>query len=104
MPTPPGLKVVARGIGGVNEMSLHLDETKVFFGVFRFVFGKGTFARTKYVAVHFNGESCPTVKRGRANARKIAAMVSAPEYRLRTHRSKKKKRVDDVSPKVNTGK
>ena len=52
---PLTLKHVARGIGGVNEMSLHLDESKVLFGVFRFALGKGTFARTKYVAFHFNG-------------------------------------------------
>lgn len=52
---PLNLKHVARGIGGVDEMSLHLDESKVLFGVLRFVFGKGTFARTKYVACHFNG-------------------------------------------------
>ena len=52
---PLTLKHVARGIGGVNEMSLHLDESKVLYGVLRLVFGKGTFARTKYVACHFNG-------------------------------------------------
>ena len=44
------LKYVARGIGGVDEMSIHLDDTKVLFGILRFVFGKGTFARIKYVA------------------------------------------------------
>ena len=26
------LKFVERGIGGVDEMSVHLDDTKVFFG------------------------------------------------------------------------
>lgn len=68
------LKYVARGIGGVDEMSLHLDDTKVLFGILRFVFGKGTFARIKYVAVHFVGSKCPIVKQGRANAQKNAAM------------------------------
>ena len=58
---PLTLKHVARGIGGVDEMSLHLDESKVLFGVLRFVFGKGTFARTKYVACHFNGRELQSV-------------------------------------------
>lgn len=56
---PLTLKHVARGIGGVDEMSMHLDESRVLFGVLRFVFGKGTFARTKYVACHFSGRSFP---------------------------------------------
>ena len=65
---------MARGFGGIDELSQHLDESKVLFGVLRFVFGRGTFARTKYVAVRFSGQQCPTVKRGRANAQKVAAM------------------------------
>ena len=68
------LKYVARGIGGVDEIMIHLDDTKVLFGILRFVFGKGTFARIKYVAVHFVGSKCPVVKQGRANAQKNAAL------------------------------
>ena len=36
--------------------------------------GCGSFARTKFVSVHFSGPACPAVKRGRANAQKIAAV------------------------------
>jgi hypothetical protein len=35
------LKYVARGIGGVDEMARHLDESKVQFGIVRFKFGSG---------------------------------------------------------------
>ena len=69
------LTCVARGIGGVDDLRAHLDPSRVFFGVLRFTFGKGTFARDKYVFVHWNGDGCSVVKRGRANAQKQAVEV-----------------------------
>lgn len=65
-----GLRYVARGIGGVEEMRASLDDSKVCFGLLRFVFGRGTFARVKTLMVHWNGSKCPVVRRGRANASK----------------------------------
>ena len=69
------LTCVARGIGGVADLRAHHDPSRVFFGVLRFTFGKGTFARDKYVFVHWNGDACSVVKRGRANAQKQAVEV-----------------------------
>jgi len=73
------LRVIARGIGGVDDMRAHLDRAKVLFGVLRFTFGRGTFARDKFVFVHFNGDACAVIKRGRANAQKNAVEVRADE-------------------------
>jgi len=69
------LTCVARGIGGIDDLRAHLDPSRVLFGVLRFTFGKGTFARDKYVFVHWNGDACSVVKRGRANAQKQAVEV-----------------------------
>jgi len=67
------LKFVARGVGGVQEMAGHTNDEAVMYGLIRFVFGHGKYARTKYVMVHFNGERCSVVKRGRFNAMKPEA-------------------------------
>jgi len=61
---------VARGIGGVEDLRAHLRDDRVLFGVLRFCFGRGTFARWKSVFVHFNGAETNVVRRGRANAMK----------------------------------
>ena len=63
-------RFVARGIGGVEDLRAHLSDDRVFFGLLRFCFGRGTFARWKSVFVHWNGSACPVVRRGRANAMK----------------------------------
>ena len=44
-----GMKVVACGAGGVDEMHANINENTIQFGLLRFAFGKGTFARTKLV-------------------------------------------------------
>ncbi|KAK3284944.1 hypothetical protein CYMTET_7430 [Cymbomonas tetramitiformis] len=61
-------KYAGYGVGGIEEMSDHMEDNTVMFGMLRFVFGKGKFQRTKYVLVHLNGEGTPVVKRGRYNA------------------------------------
>lgn len=81
------MKTHARGIGSVEEMKDHMDENTVMFGMLRFVFGHGSFARVKFVFIHLNGEGCPTVKRGRFNAKKgeagdqIGACHTSLEYK-----------------------
>jgi len=68
------LTIHNRGIGGIEEMKKYMDDSQVMFGLLRFVFGHGSFARVKFVFVHLNGEKCSIVKRGRYNASKgIAA-------------------------------
>jgi hypothetical protein len=76
-----GLRYVARGIGGVEEMRSSLDDSRVYFGLLRFVFGRGTFARVKTLMVHWNGSRCPVVRRGRANASKPLVEVRATTRR-----------------------
>eukprot|EP00242_Pyramimonas_sp_CCMP2087_P002640 CAMPEP_0198230594 /NCGR_PEP_ID=MMETSP1445-20131203/114745_1 /TAXON_ID=36898 /ORGANISM="Pyramimonas sp., Strain CCMP2087" /LENGTH=366 /DNA_ID=CAMNT_0043911151 /DNA_START=128 /DNA_END=1225 /DNA_ORIENTATION=+ len=67
------LGFVARGVGGIEEMNQHTSDSAVMYGLLRFQFGHGNFARNKYVFVHFNGENCSIVKRGRFNAMKPEA-------------------------------
>lgn len=45
------------------------------FGVLKFVFGSGAFARKKMLFVHLNGENCSGIRRGRVNTKKGAAKV-----------------------------
>jgi hypothetical protein len=71
------LAMHARGVGGVEEMVRHMDDATVLFGILRFVFGRGPFARVKYVSVHLQGEHCPGVMRGRLNAMKGQAVKGA---------------------------
>lgn len=78
------LTCVARGIGGVDDLRAHLDDAHVYFGVLRFTFGRGTFARDKFVFVHWNGSGCSVVKRGRANAQKQAVEVRNDVMRARS--------------------
>ena len=56
---------VAAGAGSVNEMVKSCDESRVMFALLRFDLGTGSFARTKWVFLHWNGESTSAVKRGR---------------------------------------
>jgi len=71
------LAVHARGVGGVEEMVRHMDDGAVLFGLLRFAFGHGPFARVKYVRVHLQGERCPAVMRGRLNGMKAQAAKGA---------------------------
>ena len=71
------LAMHARGVGGVEEMVRHMDDGAVLFGLLRFAFGHGPFARVKYVRVHLQGELCPAVMRGRLNGMKAQAAKGA---------------------------
>ena len=62
------LRLIARGVGGVDEMREALDDGAVSFGVARLRLGRGTFARYKSVFVHWSAPNAPVVRRGRANA------------------------------------
>lgn len=55
------------GSGGVDEMRDNLHDDEVQWGIVRMRMGSGAFSRHKLIFVHFNGEDCPAVKRGKAN-------------------------------------
>jgi len=61
--------VLGLGSGGVQELSLQIDDEIVAWALLRFQVGSGTFIRTKLVAIHCNGDGTPIVSRGRLNAR-----------------------------------
>lgn len=69
------LKVVGAGTGGVDEMKASLNPAAIQFGLLRFAFGKGTFARTKLLFVHFSGDQVSGIKRARTNAKKSDAVA-----------------------------
>merc|ERR1719343_1815135 len=60
--------VLSGGSGGVQELQQQIDEGNVAWALLRFQVGSGAFARTKFVAVHINGEMVPSVRRGQMNA------------------------------------
>jgi len=62
------LEVVGRGGGGVEEMATFLRDEEVMWGLLRFELGSGSFARTKIVLLHFNGDDCPALRRSKLNA------------------------------------
>lgn len=59
--------VVGVGYGGVAELQRFLDDRCVLWALLRFDTGSGTFRRHKVILVHFNGELCPPIARGRLN-------------------------------------
>jgi hypothetical protein len=65
-----GFELVASGSGGFGEIQEALDDSMLCYGMMRFTVGKGTFARTKMILLHFIGETCGAMVRGRGNARK----------------------------------
>jgi hypothetical protein len=69
-----GCTLIGSGRGGVEEMQQLLDDGEVWFGLLKFVVGQGSFARAKYIFVHWTGQNCGGVKRGRTNAKKGAAL------------------------------
>jgi hypothetical protein len=93
---PVALKCVGRGVGGVEEMATFLDPKTVCFGLLRCDVGAasvgGVLSRQKYVAVHWNGEECPTIKRGRANAQKAEVMVRRRPRHARRRRARERRR------------
>jgi len=46
-----------------------MGNTTVMYGLASVPFGSGAFARAKVIFVHFIGPECPTVKKGRLNAK-----------------------------------
>jgi|Transcript_49521 hypothetical protein len=63
-----GLELQAYG-KGVEQLQQALDDTMVQWALLRLELGSGSFQRQKMLFLHLNGEDCPTVKRGRLNAR-----------------------------------
>jgi hypothetical protein len=74
MPPSRDFVPIDRGAGGIAELMTALDNSKVWYALIKITVGTQTFARTKYVFLHFNGNDCSTVKRGQANATKESAM------------------------------
>eukprot|EP00397_Hematodinium_sp_SG-2012_P007016 GEMP01007056.1.p1 GENE.GEMP01007056.1~~GEMP01007056.1.p1 ORF type:complete len:583 (+),score=117.41 GEMP01007056.1:14-1762(+) len=66
-------KVVGYGQGGILEMREALDNKEVTYALIKWVSGTGVFQRTKFIFIHFNGDACAVVRRGKANALKSAA-------------------------------
>eukprot|EP00929_Paragymnodinium_shiwhaense_P108227 TRINITY_DN74552_c0_g1_i1.p1 TRINITY_DN74552_c0_g1~~TRINITY_DN74552_c0_g1_i1.p1 ORF type:complete len:448 (-),score=109.04 TRINITY_DN74552_c0_g1_i1:273-1616(-) len=99
------LVVVQAGGGDVEELREHLDNTKVQWALVSFQLGSGSFQRRKTVFLHFNGDSCSPVKRGRLNSR-----TSEVQHILRErgaegfHATVEFKRSDDVCSEALTGK
>lgn len=62
------LVVLGAGRDGVEGLQELVDEAAVQWGLLRFQFGGGSFVRHKLVFLHFNGEDCPAMRRGQANA------------------------------------
>lgn len=64
----PFLKVLGAGSNGIGELQDLLDDEAVQWAVIRFDIGSGSFCRRKFLFLHLNGERCPVVRRGQANA------------------------------------
>eukprot|EP00929_Paragymnodinium_shiwhaense_P029970 TRINITY_DN17068_c1_g1_i1.p1 TRINITY_DN17068_c1_g1~~TRINITY_DN17068_c1_g1_i1.p1 ORF type:complete len:869 (-),score=184.75 TRINITY_DN17068_c1_g1_i1:69-2675(-) len=61
------LSVVGAGDGGIDELSTWLSDDLVMWALVRFNLGSGTLKRQKLLFLHFNGDDCPVMKRGKAN-------------------------------------
>lgn len=62
------LLVLGAGAGGIAELKDLVNDAAVQWAVLRFDVGSGAFCRRKFLFLHVNGEECPIVKRGQANA------------------------------------
>ncbi|CAK8990382.1 unnamed protein product [Durusdinium trenchii] len=80
--------LLAAGTGGVEELCEHLADDTVAWALLRWEVGSGTFVRSKLVAIHFNGEEVPAVRRGRLNARsgEVLAMLGKAHATLEVKR------------------
>eukprot|EP00434_Breviolum_minutum_P000802 symbB.v1.2.000706.t1/scaffold40.1/size395337/10 len=85
--------VLGAGAGGVEELCEHLTDDVVAWALLRWEVGSGTFVRSKLVAIHFNGEEVPAVRRGRLNARSGEVMALLGE----AHATLEVKRTEDLS-------
>jgi len=73
------MKVTYAGDGGIDEMRTHLNPEAVQFGLFSFVFGSGTFAKTKWILVQFNGPNMNAVKKAKAASNRGPAVKALGE-------------------------
>jgi len=73
--TAEKFQVLARGAGGIEELSSELpeDDASVVWGLVTCIIGSGTFARTKYVKVNLSGANCAPIRRMKANEFKLEA-------------------------------
>eukprot|EP00040_Diaphanoeca_grandis_P011201 m.57363 g.57363 ORF g.57363 m.57363 type:complete len:560 (-) comp22376_c0_seq1:334-2013(-) len=62
-----GFKIAGCGPGGIGEMSEHLNEDTVQWGLLRFSIGSGTFQRNKMLLIHFNGVNCSGLSKAKKN-------------------------------------
>jgi hypothetical protein len=65
-PTRGGIELIDAGSLSLAEMTKHLDEADVCYGLLRMGFGSGLFRRTKWVGVWFNGPNASALTRGKA--------------------------------------
>jgi len=65
---PSMVSLLGVGAGGVLELQKHLDDASVCWALLRFDVGRGTFVRSKLVAIKCNGERVPVMTRGKMNA------------------------------------
>jgi hypothetical protein len=65
---PSVVSLLGVGAGGILELQQHLDDASVCWALLRFDVGRGTFARSKLVAIKCNGERVPVMTRGKMNA------------------------------------
>lgn len=63
------VRILGVGSGGILELSQQVNDCMVSWALLRFQVGGGTFLRTKYVAIHCNGEDTPVMLRGWLNGR-----------------------------------
>eukprot|EP00435_Cladocopium_sp_Y103_P068587 s42_g31.t2 len=84
--------LLGAGAGGVEELCEQLRDDVVAWALLRWEVGSGTFVRSKLVAIHFNGEEVPAVRRGRLNARSGEVMALLGE----AHATLEVKRKEDL--------
>ena len=66
------LQLIEAGGGSLPEMRKFLPAEDVAFALVRMGFGAGRFRRNHFLFVHWAGDACPHVRRGKANAKKPA--------------------------------
>lgn len=94
------LEVVGAGIGGIIEMAKWMSDDQVMWGLVRFEVGSGSFARTKVLFLHFNGDRTPALRRGMANelTKEVNWFLRGGEDRDNFHASIEIKNVADMTP------
>jgi len=65
------LVLAGSGHGSIDEMQALVDTRSVMWALCRIEVGKGSFRRHKLLCLHLNGQDCPAVTRGRANAHTV---------------------------------